>query len=70
MNTIEQGRQFAQSLQELVSRSAWDWQRCPRCGRRQTCKYGSYVRRAWFLDGQHLTDRRQLVGARSASVRD
>jgi len=52
MNIIERGEQFVQWLRGLGERSAWDWQRCPRCGHRQTCKYGSYERRTWFFEGQ------------------
>jgi hypothetical protein len=52
MNIIERGEQFVQWLRGLGERSAWDWQRCPRCGHRQTCKYGFYQRRTWFFEGQ------------------
>ena len=52
MNIIEQGKRFVQWLRELGGRTARDWQRCPQCGQRQTCKYGFYERRVWFLEGQ------------------
>lgn len=52
MNIIEQGKRFVQWLRELGGRTARDWQRCPQCGQRQTCKYGFYQRRVWFLEGQ------------------
>jgi hypothetical protein len=52
MNIIERGKQFLQSLHELGNRTIWDWKRCPHCGSMDTIKYGSYVRRPWFLDGR------------------
>lgn len=52
MNIIERGEQFLQSLVELVNRTGWEWRRCPKCGDSLTCKWGSYERRPWFLDGR------------------
>ena len=52
MNIIERGERFVQWLRGVGERSAWDWQRCPRCGHRQTCKHGFYERRTWFFEGQ------------------
>lgn len=52
MNIIEEGKRFVQWLRELGGRTVWDWQRCPQCGHRQTCKHGFYQRRVWFMEGQ------------------
>ena len=52
MNIIERGKQFLQSLAELVNRTTWEWRRCPRCGDSLTCKWGSYERQPWFLNGR------------------
>ena len=52
MNIVERGRAFLQGLRELASRQVWEWRRCPRCGETETCKWGSYRRRPWFLSGR------------------
>ena len=52
MNIIERGREFVQSLRELVGRSAGDWRRCPHCGSTLTHKNGRYTRHPWLLGGQ------------------
>lgn len=52
MNIIERGQQFVESMQELANRTVWDWKRCPGCGNTQTCKWGSYERHPWFLEGR------------------
>lgn len=52
MNIIERGKEFVQSLQRLLQRSAWEWRRCPCCGSTLTVKHGSYVRRPWTLEGR------------------
>lgn len=54
MNIIERGKQFVESLCELLQRSAWDWRRCPYCGSRLTHKNGSYTRRPWTLAGRQV----------------
>lgn len=54
MNIIDQAKAFVESLRQLANRSAWDWQRCPHCGKRMTRKNGSYTRRPWFHDGRHV----------------
>jgi transposase-like protein len=54
MNIIERGRAFLQELRDLTGRSAWDWRRCPRCGDTLTCKWGSYSRQPWFLEGRRV----------------
>jgi len=54
MNIIERGRVFVQSLRELAGRTVWDWRRCPYCGRSETCKNGSYVRRPWIFTGRQV----------------
>ncbi len=52
MNIVERGRAFFQGLRALAERKAWEWRRCPRCGETETCKWGSYERRPWFLRGR------------------
>ncbi len=52
MNIVERGRQFLHSLRDLVTRSTWDWRRCPTCGETLTQKWGTYSRHPWFLTGR------------------
>jgi transposase-like protein len=52
MNIVERGRAFLQGLRSLAERKVWEWRRCPRCGETETCKWGSYERRPWFLSGR------------------
>ncbi len=52
MNIIARGQAFLQWLMSLSQRSAWDWQRCPRCGSTITCKWGRYARHPWYLTGR------------------
>lgn len=52
MNIIAQAQKFVESLRQLAGRSAWDWQRCPQCGKRMTRKNGTYARHPWFFDGR------------------
>ena len=52
MNIVERGRAFLQGLRALAERTVWEWRRCPRCGETETCKWGSYERRPWFLSGR------------------
>lgn len=52
MNVVERARAFLKSLVELAGRSAWDWKRCPRCWSTITCKWGTYGRNPWFLEGR------------------
>jgi transposase-like protein len=52
MNIVERGRAFLQGLRALAERKVWEWRRCPRCGETETCKWGSYQRRPWFLSGR------------------
>jgi len=52
MNIVERGKEFVQSLLAQLSRSIWDQRRCPYCGDTLTCKYGSYTRHPWYLDGR------------------
>ena len=54
MNIIERGRAFLQTLRDLAGRSGWDWRRCPHCGDTLTCKWGSYTRQPWFLEGRRV----------------
>jgi hypothetical protein len=54
VNIIERGRAFLQTLRDLDGRSGWDWRRCPYCGDTLTCKWGSYTRQPWFLEGRRL----------------
>ena len=68
MNIIERGRAFAQSLPDLLGRTAWDWKRCPQCASTLTIKNGSYQRRPWFLEGrQTVRVQRPLCHACAAS---
>jgi transposase-like protein len=52
MNIVERGRAFLQGLRALAERKVWEWRRCPHCGETETCKWGSYTRRPWFLSGR------------------
>jgi len=52
MNIIARGLVFLQYLWSLSQRTVWDWRHCPRCGRTDTCKWGHYTRRPWFLTGR------------------
>src|SRR3954468_19998737 len=52
MNIVERGRAFLQGLRSLAERKVWEWRRCPRCGETETCKWGSYERRPWYLSGR------------------
>lgn len=52
MNIIERGRAFLQALRELAGRTVGDWRRCPHCGDSLTCKWGSYTRQPWLLEGR------------------
>jgi transposase-like protein len=52
MNIIARGLAFLQYLVSLSQRTAWDWRRCPQCGGTDTCKWGHYTRRPWFLTGR------------------
>lgn len=52
MNIVERGRAFLQRLGGLAGRTVWEWRRCPRCGETETCKWGNYARRPWFLSGR------------------
>jgi transposase-like protein len=52
MSILDRGQQFLQGLRRLAQRTAWDWRRCPRCGRTDTWKHGTYPRRPWLLTGR------------------
>src|SRR5882757_9049866 len=52
MNIVERGRRFLQGLRGVASGAGWEWRRCPHCGETETCKWGSYPRRPWFLSGR------------------
>ena len=52
MNIIERGRAFLKQLQELGSRTVWDWKRCPHCGSWWTIKNGGYWRHPWGFGGR------------------
>jgi hypothetical protein len=52
MNIVERGRAFLQGLRGLAGRTVWEWRCCPYCGETETCKWGSYQRRPWFLSGR------------------
>ncbi|MCL4371443.1 MAG: transposase [Chloroflexi bacterium] len=53
MNIVERGEAFARHLRELANRSAWDWRRCPKCGRNDdTVRNGGRWVYPWTLDGR------------------
>ena len=52
MNIVERGRVFLQGLRALAGRTVWEWRRCPQCGETETCKWGFYQRRPWYLSGR------------------
>jgi transposase-like protein len=52
MNIVERGRAFVQGQRALAGRTVWEWRRCPHCGETETCKWGGYQRRPWFLSGR------------------
>ena len=52
MNIVERGRAFLKQLQELGSRSVWDWKHCPHCGSWWTIKKGGYWRYPWGFGGR------------------
>jgi hypothetical protein len=52
MNIIERGKEFVQSLSELMQRTAKDWRRCPHCSSTLTHKNGSYMRYPWVIGGR------------------
>jgi len=52
MNIIQRAREFAQGVHQLANRPSWEWRRCPRCGDTVTCKWGSYERHPWSLEGR------------------
>ena len=45
----------------LVGRTTWEWRRCPRRGATETCKWGSYQRRPWFLSGRQTVAAAQML---------
>lgn len=52
MNIVDRAAAFVHSLEVLSKRTVWDWRRCPKCGRDETIRYGSYSVHPWFLDGR------------------
>lgn len=56
MSIVDRAAAFVHSLEALSMKTAWDWRRCPRCGRGETIRYGTYTVHPWFLDG-----RREIV---------
>ena len=52
MHIIDRGRRFLQGLRALAQRTAWDWRRCPSCGKTDTWKHGTYSRQPWSLSGR------------------
>ena len=53
MNIVDRAKAFVHALETLAKRTAWDWRACPKCGKDDTIKYGSYTTHPWFLDGRH-----------------
>ena len=54
MNIIQRGEHFVQSLRDLARRTIWDWHRCPHCGSTDTCRWSSYARHPWTLEGRQI----------------
>lgn len=54
MHIIDRGRAFVQSLWKLITRSAWEWRRCPRCGSTDTWRWGTYSRHPWSFEGRQV----------------
>jgi transposase-like protein len=52
MNIVDKARAFVHSLEALARKTSWDWRRCPRCGKDETIKHGTYTVHPWFLDGR------------------
>ena len=52
MNIIDRAKSFVHSLEALARKTAWDWRECPRCGKDDTIKHGTYTVHPWFLDGR------------------
>jgi hypothetical protein len=52
MNIVDRAKAFVHSLEALAQRTAWDWRACPKCGKDDTIRYGSYTTHPWFLDGR------------------
>lgn len=52
MDIIARAKRFLQVLRDIANRTAWDWRRCPHCGRTDTSRHGFYTRRPWFFDGR------------------
>jgi hypothetical protein len=46
---MRRGLGFRWWLMSLSQRSAWDWERCPKCGGTTTCKSSGYARYPSFL---------------------
>ena len=53
MNIVGKARAFVHSLEALAKKTAWDWRKCPKCGKDDTIRYGTYSVNPWFLDGRH-----------------
>jgi len=56
MHIIDRARAFVQSLEELITRSAWQWRRCPHCGSTHTWRWSTYSRHPWFLEGRQVVE--------------
>jgi transposase-like protein len=52
MNIVDRARAFVHSLEALAKKTAWDWRECPKCGKDETIKHGTYTVHPWFLDGR------------------
>ena len=52
MNIVDRAKAFVQSLESLARKTAWDWRACPKCGKDDTIKHGTYTVHPWFLDGR------------------
>ena len=51
MNIIERAQAFVEHMVGLRTKDAEAWRKCPRCGKSNTCCWGSYPRRPQTLKG-------------------
>lgn len=52
MNIVDRAKAFVHSLEALAKKTAWDWRACPKCGKDETIRHGTYTVHPWFLDGR------------------
>jgi transposase-like protein len=52
MNIVDKASAFVHALKALAKKTVWEWRRCPRCGKDETIRHGTYTVHPWFLDGR------------------